>query len=68
MQNKIIVNMTLKDLNITQDNRYNSLIITPPSNKLNTNLVGLPPFDFFGFFELFGVASGNCPRLVFINF
>ena len=47
MQNKIIVNMTLKDLNITQDNRYNSLIITPSSNKLNTNLVGLPPFDFF---------------------
>ena len=47
LQNKIIVNMTLKDFNITQDNRYNSLIITPLSNKLNTNLVGLPPFDFF---------------------
>ena len=67
MQNKITVNMTLKDLNITQDNRYNPLINTPP-HKLNTDSGGLLSFNIVEYFELIGDASGICPRLVFINF
>ena len=59
--------MTLKDLDIAPINPHNPIIITIP-HKSNTDLGGLPPFNYIEFSELIGDASGICPRLVFINY